>query len=123
MSSATLLSELEELGRMDRRQTAALVGVAPFNHDSGKSKKPRSIRGGRSAARCALYMACLSAMRFNPVIKVFAQRLKAAGKKNKVVIVACMRKLAVLLNAMLREHLSWDQLTVVMNLDAGAGAK
>jgi transposase len=124
VTSSTLLGELRELGELDRRQTAALVGVAPYNRDSGKSKGQRSIRGGRSAARCALYMACLSAMRFNPVIRPFAQRLKKAGKKNKVVLVACMRKLAVLLNAMIRDGLRWEQLTVVINAAAcGGGAK
>ena len=124
VTSSVLLGELRELGQMDRRQTAALIGVAPYNNDSGPRKGPRGIHGGRAAARCALYMACLSAMRFNPVIKVFADRLKATGKKNKVVIVACMRKLAVLINAMLRDNLRWDQLSVVTHLPpTGDGAK
>jgi transposase len=124
VTSSTLLGELRELGQMDRRQTAALIGVAPYNHDSGRSRGLRSIRGGRVSARCALYMASLSAMRFNPVIKVFADRLKATGKKNKVVMVACMRKLAILLNAMIRDRLMWNQLSVVTQLQSpGEGAK
>ena len=114
--SSTLLAELRELGQLDRRTTASLLGVAPYNHDSGRMRGSRSIRGGRTVARCALYMACLSAVRFNPVIRTFAQRLKAAGKKNKVVLVACMRKLAILLNAMLREGLEWNQLKVNQSL-------
>jgi transposase len=114
--SATLLAELGELGATNRRQISALVGVAPFNHDSGKLKGKRSIRGGRASVRSVLYMATLAAMRFNPIIKRFAQRLKNAGKMNKVVIVACMRKLVAILNAMLREQLPWDQLNLVKNL-------
>ena len=116
VASATLLAELPELGKTDRRRVGSLVGVAPFSHDSGKLKGTRSIAGGRSAVRCALYMAALTASRCNPVIRSFAQRLKAAGKKNKVVLVACMRKLAALLNAMLRENLTWDELKLVKNL-------
>jgi transposase len=111
--SATLAAELAELGRAGRGQIGALVGVAPFNRDSGTLRGGRSIRGGRTAVRCVLYMAALAAMRFNPVIKEFASRLRAAGKKSKVVIVACMRKLITLINAMVREDLPWDQLDVV----------
>lgn len=114
--SATLAAELHELGRVDRRQVGALVGVAPFNCDSGKLKGRRAIRGGRTAVRSVLYMATLAATRCNPVIRAFADRLKHAGKLNKVVIVACMRKLLALLNAMLRENLRWDQLDVVKKL-------
>jgi len=122
--SATLLAELNELGRTDRRCISALVGVAPFNHDSGKMKGRRSIHGGRTSVRNVLYMATIAAIRFNPVIKAFADRLKKAGKLNKVVIVACMRKLIGLLNAMLRDNLEWNQLTVVRNaLSPGGGAK
>jgi transposase len=113
--SATLMAELDELGNTDRRKIGALVGVAPFNHDSGRFKGQRAIRGGRPTVRSVLYMATLAAMRCNPLIKVFAQRLKAAGKRNKVVIVACMRKLLALLNAMLRENLTWNQLKLVKN--------
>ncbi len=111
--SATLLGELNELGRTDRRQIGALVGVAPFNADSGASNGKRIIRGGRAAVRSVLYMATLAAIRFNPVLNRFAERLRAAGKHNKLVIVACMRKLLALLNAMVRDQLTWNQLSVV----------
>jgi transposase len=110
---ATLLAELVELGAIGRRQLCSLVGVAPFNRDSGKLKGKRAIRGGRASVRSVLYMASLAAMRFNPVIKRFAQRLKQAGKMNKVIIVACMRKLLSILNAMVRDGLSWDQLNLM----------
>jgi transposase len=115
--SATLLGELNELGRTDRRQIGALVGVAPFNADSGTAQGKRSIRGGRAEVRSVLYMATLAARRFNPVIKRFAQRLDAAGKNKKLTIIACMRKLLALLNAMIRENLPWNQLQVVKALD------
>jgi transposase len=111
--SATLIAELSELGETGRRQLSALVGVAPFNQDSGKVKGKRAIRGGRTALRCVLYMAALAAMRSNPVIKAFALRLKAKSKPGKVIVVACMRKLLSLLNAMIRDHLTWNQLNVV----------
>ena len=111
--SATLLAELPELGKTDRQQIGALVGVAPFNHDSGKFKGKRSIRGGRVQVRCVLYMATLAAVRFNPVLRRFAERLKRAGKQSKVIIVACMRKLLALLNVMLRDNLQWSELQVV----------
>ena len=115
--SATLLGELAELGHTDRRQISALVGVAPFNCDSGRQRGQRSIRGGRTSVRCVLYMASLAAMRCNPVLRRFAQRLQKAGKTAKVIIVACMRKLLALLNAMVRDNLTWDQLHVVQALD------
>jgi transposase len=114
--SATIAADLRELGQADRRQVCGLVGVAPFADDSGTVKGKRSIRGGRTALRCVLYMATLAAMRFNPVIKAFAQRLRAAGKVPKVVVVACMRKLLSLINAMIRDGLRWDQLDVVKKL-------
>src|SRR5690606_19549852 len=110
VASATILASFCEAGRTNRRQAAALVGVAPYNRDSGKLKGVRAIAGGRPAIRGVLYMATLAAMRCNPVIRRFAVRLKAAGKKNKVVIVACMRKLTTILNAMLRDGLQWSQL-------------
>lgn len=113
---ATLLADVRELGQTDRQQVCAVVGVAPFPDDSGTIRGKRSISGGRTDVRSVLYMATLAAIRFNPVIKVFATRLKAAGKLNKVVIVACMRKLLCLLNAMVRDGLTWDQLSVVKNL-------
>ncbi len=114
--SATLGAEVRELGQAGRRELGAIVGVAPFNCDSGKLKGRRAIRGGRTAVRCVLYMATLAAIRVNPVIRPFAQRLKAAGKLNKVVIVACMRKLVTLINAMVRDGLTWDQLDVVKKM-------
>jgi transposase len=107
--SSTVIADLPELGGSDRRHIGALVGVAPFNRDSGRFQGKRAIRGGRAAVRGVLYMATIAAIRFNPVIKAFAQRLKAAGKLNKVIIVACMRKLLVTLNAMVRDGADWQQ--------------
>jgi transposase len=115
--SSTLIAELHELGDTDRRRISALVGVAPFNCDSGSFKGKRSIRGGRVQVRCVLYMATLAAVRFNPVLRRFAQRLRSAGKSAKVILVACMRKLLTLLNAMIRDNLMWSQLNVVKTLD------
>jgi transposase len=114
--SATLVAEVPELGTTDRRRVGALVGVAPFNRDSGSARGRRSIRGGRADVRCVLYMAALAAARFNPVLRAFAERLRKAGKPAKVVVVACMRKLLALLNAMVRDGLTWDQLAVVKQL-------
>lgn len=113
--SATLLASLCELGQLGRGPIGALVGVAPFNHDSGRFKGKRTIRGGRASVRSVLYMAALAAIRCNPVIRAFAQRLRQAGKASKVVIVACMRKLTTILNAMLRDDLEWNQLNLVKN--------
>lgn len=113
--SSTLLAELMELGATGRRQIGALVGVAPFNCDSGRFKGKRAIRGGRASVRSVLYMATIAAMRFNPVIRRFAERLRRAAKLNKVIIVACMRKLLSILNAMIREGITWDQLKLVKN--------
>jgi transposase len=101
----TLLALLPELGTLSRRAIASLVGVAPFDDDSGDRAGERHIAGGRQAVRDALYMAALVAKRHNPVIAAFAKRL--AGKKPKVIIVACMRKLLVMLNAMLRDGRDW----------------
>ena len=106
--SASLVANLPELGRLDRKQIAALVGVAPFNHDSGQRRGHRSIQGGRPEVRHLLYMAALSATRCNPVIRDFYQHLLAAGKLKKVALVACMRKLLVILNAMSRTHQPWS---------------
>lgn len=114
--STTLLAEMIELGAIGRAQISALAGVAPFNRDSGRFKGRRAIRGGRPSVRSALYMAAVTAIRCNPVIRVFAQRLKSAGKPSKVVIVAAMRKLLTLLNAMMRDRLQWSQLQVVQKL-------
>ena len=113
--SATLLCELTELGRIDRRQVGSLVGVAPFNRDSGRWRGKRSIRGGRASVRSTLYMATLAAIRCNPVIRRFAERLKAAGKCNKVILPAAMRKFLTILNAMLRDRIEWSQLKLVQN--------
>ena len=104
-----------ELGRTDRQRIGALAGVAPYDDDSGPRKGKRVIRGGRGHVRGVLYMATVTAIRCNPVIQAFAERLDAAGKAAKVVIVACMRKFLTLLNAMLRENKTWDQLDVVKN--------
>lgn len=106
--SVTLLAELPELGRLNRRQIAALAGVAPFNRDSGTLKGTRHIRGGRKKVRSALYMAALVAMRYNPVISAFYAKLRAAGKKGKVALTACMRKLLVILNTMLKTRTTWQ---------------
>lgn len=114
--SATVVAELRELGETDRREAAALAGVAPFDDRSGRRDGRRSIAGGRTGVRCVLYMATLSAMRFNPVIRAFAARLEAAGKVGMVVVVACMRKLLTLLNAMIRDGLTWHELDVVRKL-------
>lgn len=106
--SLTLLGALPELGNLNRKQIAALAGVAPFNRDSGKLRGKRTTKGGRSIVRTALYMATLVATRFNTVIKGFYNRLLEMGKVKKVALVACMRKLLTILNAMLREHRPWQ---------------
>ncbi len=103
----TLLAEVPELGALNRKQIAALVGVAPLNRDSGTHRGKRTIWGGRAQVRAALYMSTLVATRFNPVIKPFYHRLLSAGKPKKVALVACMRKLLTILNAMLRHRTSW----------------
>lgn len=107
-TSAKLIADVPELGACDRKQIAALIGTAPYDHDSGYKKGQRAISGGRPDVRSVLYMATLAATRFNPVIKVFYQRLLKAGKKKKVAIVACMRKLLTILNAMLRDRKHWN---------------
>jgi transposase len=104
----TLLLELPELGTLTRQQIAALVGVAPLNCDSGTLRGRRTIWGGRAHVRTVLYMGTLVATRFNPQIKVFYQRLLAAGKRKKVALTACMRKLVTILNAMLKHRTSWQ---------------
>jgi transposase len=105
---ATLLGSLPELGRLNRKQIAALVGVAPFNEDSGSRKGRRKIYGGRAKVRQVLYMATLAAIRSNPVLKRFYQRLIEAGKLRKVAVVAAMRKLLTILNAMVRSMQPWQ---------------
>ena len=109
--SLTLLAELPELGQLNRRAIAALVGVAPFNRDSGRLRGTRSIWGGRARVRAMLYMGTLSASRHNPVIRDCYQGLLAAGKPKKVALTACMRKLLVILNAMLKQHTPWRDLS------------
>jgi transposase len=105
--SITLLAQLPELGTINRRQISALAGTAPLNHDSGKFKGERHVWGGRANVRAVLYMATLAAIRCNPAIKAFHRRLRDAGKKPKVAIVACMRKLLTILNAMLKNKTPW----------------
>jgi transposase len=106
--SRTLLAELPELGALDRKSISALVGVAPFNRDSGQMRGRRVIAGGRASVRAVLYMAALSAARRDPVISAFYQRLRNAGKPAKVALVACMRKLLTILNAMIRDQRPWQ---------------
>jgi len=106
--SATLLSQLPELGQLDRKAIAKLVGVAPLNHDSGTFHGRRKIWGGRAAVRAALYMAALVATRYNPQIRLFYQRLLASGKPKQVALVACMHKLLLQCSAIVRAQTSWS---------------
>lgn len=108
VTSTTLLAELPELGKLNRKQIAALVGVAPFNCDSGMMRGKRAIWGGRASVRSALYMATLSATRFNPIICAHFKNLVAQGKPAKVALIACMRKMLVILNAMIHTMKSWQ---------------
>lgn len=108
VTSFTLLAELPELGTLSRQKIAALVGLAPFNRDSGRFRGRRHIFGGRSDVRSVLYMAALSGIRYNPVLKAFYDRLIAKGKLFKVAITACMRKLLTILNAIVRDGSSWQ---------------
>lgn len=110
-TSQTLLVLLPELGTLTPKQIAALVGVAPFNRDSGRLRGRRRIWGGRARVRTALYMAALVGSRRNPTLKAFHARLRAAGKAPKVAIVACMRKLLTILNAMVRDGRHWEPAT------------
>lgn len=105
----TLCASLPELGQLNRRQIAALVGVAPYNCDSGKFAGTRRCWGGRADVRTVLYMASVTAARFNPVIRAFYQRLVGAGKAKKLALTACMRKLLTILNAMVRDRAQWDE--------------
>lgn len=107
VTSHALLAELPELGRLNRRQISSLVGVAPFNVDSGRMHKPRAIRGGRASVRSALYMSAFNGIRCNPTLRTFYERLRQAGKKFKVAITACMRKLLTILNAILHNLTPW----------------
>jgi transposase len=103
-----LVADLPELGTLNRKRIAALAGVAPLNRDSGQYRGKRVVWGGRAQVRTALYMATMSGIRFNPVIRRFYQRLCEAGKLPKVALIACMRKLLTILNAMVRENKPWD---------------
>ena len=106
--STTLIADLPELGTLNRREIAALVGVAPFNCDSGRHTGQRHIWGGRAQVRAVLYMATLVAVRFNPVLRAFYHRLLDAGKPTKVALVACMRKLLTILNTMVKNRTAWQ---------------
>lgn len=108
VTTVTMLAKCPELGSLNRREIAALAGVAPLANDSGKHRGKRSIWGGRAEVRAVLYMAAISAIRFNEAIKAFAERLKKAGKPPKVVIVACMRKLLTIMNAVLKYNAPWN---------------
>jgi len=112
--SSSLLIELPELGMLNRRKIAALVGVAPLNRDSGTMRGRRTVWGGRAKLRAVLYMAALVASRRNPIIAAFYQRLLDAGKMRKVALVACMRKLLTILNAMMRTMTVWQPETVIL---------
>jgi transposase len=105
---ATILAELPELGQLNRNQIASLVGVAPMNNDTGLRTGKRPIRGGRSQIRRVLYMSTLAAVRFNPQIKAFYQRLVVAGKPKKVALVAAMRKLLTIMNTLIKKNEIWQ---------------
>ena len=107
--TSTLLASLPELGTLTHKQIAALVGVAPLNRDSGTLRGRRTVWGGRAQVRAVLYMSAIVAARFNPVIRVFYQRLCASGKAKKVALTACMRKLLTIFNAMLKHRTPWRQ--------------
>jgi transposase len=111
VTARALLAELFELGELGAKQISSLAGLAPFNRDSGKFKGLRTIWGGRASVRCALYMATLVATRHNTVIRAFYQRLLAAGKKKKVALTACMHKLLIILNAMIKNKTFWREPT------------
>lgn len=106
--SSVLVAHLPELGQLNRRQIASLVGLAPFNHDSGKWRGKRFIGGGRCKVRCTLYMSSLVASHHNPVIQALRRRLESQGKPFKVVLTACMRKLLIILNAMVKNGTHWN---------------
>jgi transposase len=107
VTAMTLVADLPELGQLDRQEIAALVGVAPMNRDSGPKRGKRRTQGGRAQVRSVLYMAALSASRCNPVIRAFYEKLILRGKEQKVALTACMRKLLVILNAMVKKQQSW----------------
>ncbi len=107
VTTYTLMAELPELGYVDNKKIAALAGVAPFCRDSGTMRGKRSTWGGRAQVRTALYMAALSASKYNPAIKIFYERLIAKGKTKKVALVACMRKLLIIMNTMVKNNEPW----------------
>jgi transposase len=111
VTASTLVADVPELGKLNRQQISALIGLAPFNRDSGKHQGKRSISGGRKTVRSVLYMAALAAKRCNPVIKAFADRLAQHGKPFKVVLTACMRKLLVIVNAIVKSGQAWNHQT------------
>jgi transposase len=115
VTANTLVAELPELGKLNRQQIAALVGVAPMNFDSGQMRGKRAIRGGRASVRCALYMAAFCASKYNPLIKPFVARLMADGKAFKVAITAAMRKLLTILNCMVKNNQSWRENVCLKN--------
>ena len=108
ITAMNILIHLPELGSLTNKEVAALAGVAPYNRDSGQMSGKRAVWGGRAAVRSALYMAILSAIKFNPAIKHFYQKLIAKGKLKKVAMVACMRKMIITMNAMMRNNMRWD---------------
>jgi transposase len=107
ITAVTVLAEMPELGQLDRQKIAALAGLAPFNRDSGQKRGKRRIFGGRKGVRRVLYMACLSAKKYNPVIRSLFERLMKKGKVFKVAITACMRKMLTIMNAMTRDQVNW----------------
>lgn len=109
ITAITILTELPEVGTLTNKEVAALTGVAPFNRDSGTLRGKRTVYGGRQVLRSVLYMAALSAKKHNPILKVFYDRLVAAGKPKKVAIVACMRKLIIIINAMIKSGQRWQE--------------
>lgn len=115
VTALTLVAKMPEMGLVNRQEIAALAGLAPLNHDSGRYRGKRRTFGGRSAVRSALYMATLSATRCNPVIKEFYERLLDNGKEKKVALTACMRKLLVILNAMARDQQPWREVPKIQN--------
>ena len=108
ITARVLIADLPELGTLDRKKIAALVGVAPFNRDSGTLRGKRTIRGGRANVRAALYMAALVASQHNPILRCFYQRLLKAGKPKKLALTAVMRKLLTILNAIVRDQTPWQ---------------
>jgi len=106
-TSSMIITNVPEIGTITRHRVGSLMGVVPFNNDSGKKKGKRSIRGGRGDVRAVLYMATLSAVRFNPDIRTYYQRLLTRGKPKKVAITACMRKLIIIVNAIVRDQTTW----------------